>query len=109
MLFDEPTSALNPSWSAKSCSDAQPALDGMTMIVVTQEMAFAEDVADVVVVLDYGAIVEQGPPSRSEALPESAPCPGVSQPLWVCSLHITSRRADTHDVAWRRHLRRPGG
>jgi polar amino acid transport system ATP-binding protein len=40
------------------------ARDGMTMIVVTHEMAFAEDVADEVVVLDRGAIVEQGPPSR---------------------------------------------
>ena len=43
----------------------------MTMIVVTHEMAFAQDVADVVVVIDDGVIIEQGPPSKMFTSPET--------------------------------------
>ncbi len=65
MLFDEPTSALDPELVGEVLDVMRSlARDGMTMIVVTHEMAFAEDVADQVVVLDYGSIVEQGPPAR---------------------------------------------
>jgi aspartate/glutamate/glutamine transport system ATP-binding protein len=65
MLFDEPTSALDPELVGEVLGVMRVlARDGMTMIVVTHEMAFAEDVADEVVVLDHGSIVEQGPPSR---------------------------------------------
>ena len=65
MLFDEPTSALDPELVGEVLEVMRGlALDGMTMLVVTHEMAFAEDVADDVIVLDHGAIVEQGPPSR---------------------------------------------
>jgi ABC-type polar amino acid transport system ATPase subunit len=65
MLFDEPTSALDPELVGEVLEVMRGlARDGMTMVVVTHEMAFAEDVADEVVVLDRGAIVEQGPPSR---------------------------------------------
>jgi len=65
MLFDEPTSALDPELVGEVLEVMRGlARDGMTMIVVTHEMAFAEDVADDVIVLDHGAIVEQGPPSR---------------------------------------------
>jgi len=65
MLFDEPTSALDPELVGEVLEVMRGlARDGMTMIVVTHEMAFAEDVADEVIVLDRGAIVEQGPPSR---------------------------------------------
>jgi ABC-type polar amino acid transport system ATPase subunit len=64
MLFDEPTSALDPELVGEVLEVMrQLARDGMTMIVVTHEMAFAEDVADHVVVLDQGTIVEQGAPS----------------------------------------------
>jgi ABC-type polar amino acid transport system ATPase subunit len=64
MLFDEPTSALDPELVGEVLDVMRNlARDGMTMIVVTHEMAFAEDVADEVVVLDHGSIVEQGPPS----------------------------------------------
>jgi ABC-type polar amino acid transport system ATPase subunit len=63
MLFDEPTSALDPELVGEVLEVMRGlARDGMTMIVVTHEMAFAEDVADEVIVLDHGAIVEQGPP-----------------------------------------------
>ncbi len=64
MLFDEPTSALDPELVGEVLEVMRGlARDGMTMIVVTHEMAFAEDVADEVIVLDHGAIVEQGAPA----------------------------------------------
>ena len=72
MLFDEVTSALDPELVGEVLGVMrQLARDGMTMIVVTHEMAFAEDVADEVIVLDYGSIVEQGPPSRVLLDPQS--------------------------------------
>ena len=64
MLFDEPTSALDPEL-VKEVLDVMRGLasDGMTMIVVTHELGFARDVADRVVFMDEGAIVEQGKPA----------------------------------------------
>jgi polar amino acid transport system ATP-binding protein len=64
MLFDEPTSALDPEL-VKEVLDVMRGLarDGMTMIVVTHELGFARDVADTVVFMDEGAIVEQGKPA----------------------------------------------
>ena len=64
MLFDEPTSALDPEL-VKEVLDVMRALarEGMTMIVVTHELGFARDVADTVVFMDEGAIVEQGEPA----------------------------------------------
>src|SRR5919199_1241604 len=65
MLFDEPTSALDPELVGEVL-DVMRALaaDGMTMIVVTHEIGFARQVADRVVFMDDGVIVEQGPPSE---------------------------------------------
>jgi ABC-type polar amino acid transport system ATPase subunit len=65
MLFDEPTSALDPELVGEVL-DVMKSLvaDGMTMIVVTHEMGFARDVADRVVVMDEGAIVEIGSPAE---------------------------------------------
>jgi polar amino acid transport system ATP-binding protein len=64
MLFDEPTSALDPELVG-DVLDAmrQLARDGMTMIVVTHEMGFAREVADEVVFMDEGVVVESGPPA----------------------------------------------
>jgi polar amino acid transport system ATP-binding protein len=64
MLFDEPTSALDPELVG-DVLDAmrQLARDGMTMIVVTHEMGFAREVADEVVFMDEGVVVEAGPPA----------------------------------------------
>jgi polar amino acid transport system ATP-binding protein len=63
MLFDEPTSALDPELVGDVLAVMRTlAEDGMTMIVVTHEMAFARDVADAVAFMDAGVIVEQGPP-----------------------------------------------
>jgi polar amino acid transport system ATP-binding protein len=63
MLFDEPTSALDPELVG-DVLDAmrQLARDGMTMIVVTHEMGFAREVADSVVFMDEGVVVECGKP-----------------------------------------------
>ncbi|MBL8699604.1 MAG: amino acid ABC transporter ATP-binding protein [Alphaproteobacteria bacterium] len=64
MLFDEPTSALDPEM-IKEVLDVmgELAVEGMTMIVVTHEMGFARQVADLVVFMDKGEIVEMAPPS----------------------------------------------
>jgi polar amino acid transport system ATP-binding protein len=71
MLFDEPTSALDPELVGEVLKVMrQLALDGMTMIVVTHEMGFAREVADRVVFMDGGVVVEQGPPSEVIANPQ---------------------------------------
>lgn len=65
MLFDEPTSALDPEMVGEVLSVMRDlARGGMTMIVVTHEMAFARDVADQVIFMDGGFIVEQGDPKQ---------------------------------------------
>jgi polar amino acid transport system ATP-binding protein len=70
MLFDEPTSALDPELVGEVLQVMKLlAKEGMTMVVVTHEMGFAREVADVVVVMDGGAIVEAGPPSQIFSAP----------------------------------------
>ncbi|GAA5230096.1 amino acid ABC transporter ATP-binding protein [Arthrobacter cryoconiti] len=65
MLFDEPTSALDPELVAEVLKVMKDlAQGGMTMIVVTHEMAFAREVADSVVVMDAGVIIESGTPGE---------------------------------------------
>lgn len=65
MLFDEPTSALDPELVGDVLSVMRRlASEGMTMMVVTHEMAFARDVADRVIFMDGGVIVEEGSPDR---------------------------------------------
>ncbi len=65
MLFDEPTSALDPELVGDVLSVMRRlASEGMTMMVVTHEMAFARDVADRVIFMDGGLIVEEGHPDR---------------------------------------------
>lgn len=65
MLFDEPTSALDPELVGEVLAVMRElADDGMTMIVVTHEIAFARDVADRVVFMDGGVVVEEGVPSE---------------------------------------------
>ena len=65
MLFDEPTSALDPELVGDVLAVMKDlARDGMTMIVVTHEIGFAREVADTVVFMDGGVVVEQGPPSE---------------------------------------------
>ncbi len=65
MLFDEPTSALDPELVGEVLRVMKElALEGMTMVVVTHEMKFAREVADEVVFMDDGKIVEQGTPAE---------------------------------------------
>ena len=65
MLFDEPTSALDPELVGEVLSVMKRlASEGMTMLVVTHEMSFAREVADKVIFLDGGVIVESGPPAQ---------------------------------------------
>ena len=65
MLFDEPTSALDPELIGEVLKVMRDlAAQGMTMIVVSHEMAFSRDVADRVVYMDEGYFVEEGPPSE---------------------------------------------
>ena len=65
MLFDEPTSALDPEM-IKEVLDTmvQLAEDGMTMLVVTHEMGFAREVANRVIFMDEGQIIEQNEPEQ---------------------------------------------
>jgi polar amino acid transport system ATP-binding protein len=71
MLFDEPTSALDPELVGDVLAVMQDlANEGRTMVVVTHEMAFAREVADTVVFMDAGAVVETGPPAQVLADPQ---------------------------------------
>ena len=66
LLFDEPTSALDPELIGEVLNVMRAlALEGRTMLVVTHEMRFAQDVADRVIFMDHGVIVEEGPPAKS--------------------------------------------
>jgi polar amino acid transport system ATP-binding protein len=72
MLFDEVTSALDPELVGEVLAAMrQLARDGMTMVVVTHEMSFARDVADRVVFMDGGVIVEEGPPETMFSTPKT--------------------------------------
>ena len=72
MLFDEPTSALDPEMVGEVLEVMkQLAKDGMTMIVVTHEMGFAREVADRVIFMDGGYIVEQGTPEEVFGNPQN--------------------------------------
>ncbi|MEY7972143.1 amino acid ABC transporter ATP-binding protein [Saccharomonospora xinjiangensis] len=65
MLFDEPTSALDPELVGDVLRVMRQLADeGMTMLVVTHEMQFAREVADTVLFMDGGVVVEQGPPQQ---------------------------------------------
>jgi len=65
LLFDEPTSALDPELVNEVLDVIKSlAVDGMTMVIVTHEVGFAREVADVVAFMDQGAVVETGPPEQ---------------------------------------------
>lgn len=72
MLFDEPTSALDPELTGEVLEVMKDlALSGMTMMVVSHELGFARDVADRIVFLENGDIVETGPPEKIFVNPEN--------------------------------------
>ena len=75
MLFDEPTSALDPEMIAEVLDVIEELADsGMTMICVTHEMGFARQVADMMLFMDHGKIVETGPPKSFFTAPKSDRC-----------------------------------
>ncbi len=72
ILFDEPTSALDPELVGEVLNVMQTlANEGMTMVIVTHEMGFAAHVANWVVFMDHGVIVEEGPPKTLFESPKS--------------------------------------
>lgn len=72
MLFDEPTSALDPEIVAEILDVMKTLVkDGMTMVVVTHEMAFAKEVSDRVVFMDKGVILEEGEPEQIFGSPKN--------------------------------------
>ncbi len=73
LLFDEPTSALDPELVGEVLEVMQQlGREGMTMVVVTHEMGFAREVADRVIFMDQGVIVEQGTPEEIFTSPQHA-------------------------------------
>ncbi|MEO1549196.1 MAG: amino acid ABC transporter ATP-binding protein [Pseudomonadota bacterium] len=75
LLFDEPTSALDPEMISEVLDVmVELANEGMTMIVVTHEMGFARKVADQMVFMDEGEIVEHGPPDAFFGSPKTDRC-----------------------------------
>ena len=72
MLFDEPTSALDPEIVGEVLAVMKDlAKEGMTMMVVTHEMGFAREVADRVIFMDQGLIVEEGSPAQIFGSPQN--------------------------------------
>jgi polar amino acid transport system ATP-binding protein len=70
ILFDEPTSALDPELIGEVLEVmASLATEGMTMLVVSHEMGFARSVADEILFMENGVVVEQGPPARLFSAP----------------------------------------
>lgn len=75
MLFDEPTSALDPEMVGEVLDVMKElAQEGMTMVVVTHEMGFARDVADRIIFMDDGYIVEENKPEEMFAHPQTDRC-----------------------------------
>lgn len=72
IMFDEPTSALDPELTGEVLSVMSGlAKDGMTLLVVTHEMGFARSVADQIIFMEGGTILEQGPPEQLFTAPEN--------------------------------------
>jgi len=83
-LFDEPTSALDPEMTGEVLSVMrQLAASGLTMIVVTHEMSFARDVANKIVFMDGGVIVEEGAPEQIFGSARSE----RTQAFWKADVH----------------------
>ena len=80
LLFDEPTSALDPESTREVLTVMRELAEGgMTMVIVTHEVPFAQQISDQVAFVDAGYIVEQGPPSEVIGAPRERADPGVSQ------------------------------
>ena len=100
LLFDEPTSALDPELVGEVLDVIKDlARDGTTMVVVTHEIGFAREVADTVVFLDGGRIVEQGPPATGPRPPRPRTHPRLPRPrpLTPPPPHAPQAVPATHD------------
>ena len=101
ILFDEPTSALDPELVGEVLAVMKSLADeGMTMVVVTHEIGFAREVADHVVFMDGGVIVEQGHPQRSARQSEGRTYPRLPQACAVTSSlsnELSQSRRSTSD------------
>ncbi|NLE84342.1 MAG: amino acid ABC transporter ATP-binding protein [Chloroflexi bacterium] len=94
MLFDEPTSALDPELIGEVLEVMrQLALEGMTMLVVTHEMGFAREVADRIVFMEKGYIVEEGSPDEMFNYPKF---PRTREFLWKITELYGSTDKDTN-------------
>ena len=90
MLFDEPTSALDPEMVGEVLQVMkQLAADGMTMVIVTHEMGFAREVADRVLFMDGGYIVEEGTPQEVLLNPKEPRTIDFLNKVLYSSMHIT--------------------
>jgi ABC-type polar amino acid transport system ATPase subunit len=97
MLFDEPTSALDPEM-VKEVLDTMVELaeEGMTMLCVTHEMGFARQVANRVIFMDQGQIVEQNDAGRVLRQPAARAHQAVPQPDPALRSNFKVARAPTH-------------
>ena len=92
ILFDEPTSALDPELVGEVLSVMRSLADeGMTMVVVTHEMGFAREVADRVLFLDGGVIVEQGRAPDVLSNPAASAHAGLPAPRAAPAVTVDSR------------------
>ena len=92
MLFDEPTSALDPEIVGEVLDVMKNlAQQGMTMVVVTHEMAFAKEVSDRVVFMDQGVILSRARPRRSSVTPRSRARVSFSAAIWRIKWHDTEK------------------
>ena len=109
MLFDEPTSALDPEMVGEVLAVMRElASDGMTMVVVSHEMGFARGVADRVVMMDAGQVIEAGPPAQ--VLDSASPRAHPGVPVESAALKVTiTRYAPTGAVAAANHLAATAG
>ena len=97
MLVDEPTSASIPNGSARSsgCS-RRVAAHRQTMLIVTHEMQFAREIADRVLFMDGGRIVEQGPPEAIFEAPRDARLSRPSCAAWSSERRVADARRRTN-------------
>ena len=108
MLFDEPTSALDPQLVGEVLDTMRGlARDGMTMGIVTHEMGFAAQVADRVIFMDHGEIVEAGPPRALFLEPKSARLREFLD-TWKQRNVLFQRDPDTADQAPALAVAKPG-
>ena len=101
LLLDEVTSALDPELIGEVLNVVRElAAEGMTMVIATHEMGFARDIADRVVFLDEGLVVEEGPPDRIFREPTAAANPRIPAANHRGGPPLRRTMATDVDTAW---------